>query len=204
MGDEICHGTETVSAVAIVAAAIQHLAKQGASFIFATHLHQLADITEINELERVRNVHLRVHHNKETGELIYDRNIMPGSGDPIYGLEVARAMGLDSAVLDQAEYFRRKILNIDKELVSTKKSHFNSGIYLDKCQICNAVAEETHHIGFQCHADGKNFIGHYHKNIMANLVPICHKCHMKVHRTKEIRIDGYKETNTGLKLIYEN
>src|SRR3990170_6803133 len=35
LGDEICHGTETVSAVSIVASAILHLSDRNSSFIFA-------------------------------------------------------------------------------------------------------------------------------------------------------------------------
>ena len=38
--DEISHGTETISALSIVASAIITLAKIKSNFIFATHLHQ--------------------------------------------------------------------------------------------------------------------------------------------------------------------
>ena len=39
-GDELCNGTETQSALAIVAAGILELTKKNTPFIFATHLHQ--------------------------------------------------------------------------------------------------------------------------------------------------------------------
>ena len=42
LGDEISHGTETLSGVAIVASAIGKLAKIRTLFLFATHLHQLS------------------------------------------------------------------------------------------------------------------------------------------------------------------
>lgn len=208
LGDEICHGTETISAVAIVASAIRHLSKCKSSFIFATHLHQLAGMEEIRELDNVKNFHLRVFYNQKEGELIYDRHLMPGSGDPIYGLEVAKAMQLDPDFLDEANKIRRKILDVGDEILSTRKSHFNSGVYLDKCQVCGEPAEETHHIGFQCHADEKNFLGHYHKNIMANLVPLCHECHLKVHigdkkTGTKLVIEGYQETSSGTRLNYK-
>lgn len=199
LGDEICHGTETISAISIVASAVNHLAKKGASFLFATHLHQLSNMEEIKRLSNVSNHHLRVIRDPQTGDLIYDRQLMPGSGDPIYGLEVAKAMGLSGDFIEEADKIRRKLLDISDEILSTRKSHFNPGIYLDKCQICGQKAEETHHIGFQCTAGDDNFIGHYHKNIMANLVPLCQTCHMEVHaKDSKLIIEGYKETSSGL------
>jgi DNA mismatch repair protein MutS len=44
LGDEISHGTETESALAIVASAILKLREIGSLFIFATHLHQLSRV----------------------------------------------------------------------------------------------------------------------------------------------------------------
>ena len=41
LGDEVCRGTETTSALAIVSSAINKFAKNGINFIFATHLHKL-------------------------------------------------------------------------------------------------------------------------------------------------------------------
>jgi len=208
LGDEICHGTETISGVAIVASAIKILATRESSFIFATHLHQLADMEEITTLTNVRNFHLRVFHDATAGNLVYDRNLMPGNGDPIYGLEVAKAMHMDPDFLQEANRIRQKLLKISTEILPIRKSHFNSGIYLDKCQICDADAEETHHIGFQCTADEEQFIGHYHKNIMANLVPLCTRCHRKVHigdkvSGTKLQIEGYVETSHGLQLQWE-
>lgn len=206
LGDEICHGTETVSGVAIVASAIRYLSKRKSSFIFATHLHQLADMEEIQELENVQNFHLRVFYDEKSGELVYDRNLIMGSGDPIYGLEVAKAMRLDREFLEEANKIRKKILGVDKELLSTRKSHFNRKIYLDRCQVCFERAVEVHHIGFQCTAGKTGMIEHYHKNIAANLVPLCKKCHLSVHHPestgKKIEIKGYILSSEGIKLDY--
>jgi len=208
LGDEICHGTETVSAVSIVASAILHLSDRNSSFIFATHLHQLNDIEEIQDLKNVSSYHLKVHYEIDTGELVYDRNLLPGSGDPIYGLEVAKAMQLDSDFIERANSIRKNIMNINPELMTTKKSRYNTNIYMDKCLICDGKAEHTHHIDFQCTANQHNFINHYHKNIDANLVPLCQLCHIKVHNPvdgKQYHIKGYIETSNGRKLeFYED
>lgn len=206
LGDEICHGTETISGISIVAAAIRYLSKKNSSFIFATHLHQLAEMNEITSLENVNNFHLRVKYEQESGKLIYDRNLMPGPGDPIYGLEVARAMQLDEEFLKDADKIRRKILDVDTEIYSTKKSHFNREVYVDKCQICSKQAEEVHHINFQCKADENHKIDHYHKNVKANLVAMCHNCHFKVHNpqkyTEKLDIRGYIQSTNGVELDY--
>ena len=44
---------------------------------------------------------------------------------------------------------------------------------MDKCGICNAEAEETHHIKEQQDADENKMIGSIHKNTLSNLVPLC-------------------------------
>lgn len=205
LGDEICHGTETVSAVSIVASAILHLSECSSSFIFATHLHQLNDIEEIQDLNNVESYHLKVHYDLDSGELVYDRNLLPGSGDPIYGLEVAKAMQLDSRFIERANSIRKNIMSVNPELLTTKKSRYNANIYMDKCLICEEKAEHTHHIDFQCTANQHNFINHYHKNIDANLVPLCQPCHIKVHNPvegKQFFINGYIETSNGRKLDF--
>ena len=51
LGDEISHSTETMSGLSIVASAILKLAKLEAIFVFATHLHQLPEIEEIQNLK---------------------------------------------------------------------------------------------------------------------------------------------------------
>ena len=40
IGDELCSGTESVSAISLVTAGVMQLAKNDTSFIFATHLHE--------------------------------------------------------------------------------------------------------------------------------------------------------------------
>jgi hypothetical protein len=131
--------------------------------------------------------------------------LLAGSGDPIYGLEVAKAMQLDAAFIERANSIRKNLMNINLELLTTKKSRYNTKIYMDKCLICDGKAEHTHHIDFQCTANQHNFINHYHKNIDANLVPLCQPCHIKVHNPvdgKQYNIKGYIETSNGRKLEF--
>ena len=70
LGDEISHGTETLSGVAIVASAIIKLAKHRSIFLFATHLHQLSTMKEITTLDNVVNLHLSVEYDEKKDKQI--------------------------------------------------------------------------------------------------------------------------------------
>ena len=49
IGDEICRGTENVSATALVASTVIELSKSKASFIFASHLHKIPKLKQIKK-----------------------------------------------------------------------------------------------------------------------------------------------------------
>lgn len=201
LGDELCSGTETHSAVSVVAAGIERLSSKKSSFIFATHLHQLSKLDIVNNLNNVKHFHLKVLIDPETKNLTYDRKLSEGSGSSIYGLEVCKAMGLDDDFLKTANKIRKSLLNIDDSILNNKKSKYNSNIYIDKCKICNALGEDIHHIKFQSTADENNMIGNYHMNTDNNLVCLCKSCHDKVHN-KNLEIFGYKQTSQGIVLDY--
>lgn len=65
LGDEISHSTETMSGVSIVASAILKLAKLESIFMFATHLHQLPELEEIQKLKNIICLHLSVMYEDE-------------------------------------------------------------------------------------------------------------------------------------------
>ena len=56
LGDEVCSGTETSSAVCIFASVLLKLNKLKASFIFATHFHELVNFTEIVAQEKQSDI----------------------------------------------------------------------------------------------------------------------------------------------------
>ena len=47
------------------------------------------------------------------------------------------------------------------------------------------VAEEMHHLQEQHLADENGRIGSIHKNHSANLMSLCEKCHLKMHRDQD-------------------
>ena len=114
LGDEIAHGTETLSALSIVASAVIKLAKKDINFVFATHLHQLMDLEEIKSLKNVVAKHLEVYFDGE--KLIYDRKLKDGSGSSVYGLEFAKSIYMDKEFLKTAEEIRKKLTKEYNEL----------------------------------------------------------------------------------------
>ena len=202
LGDEIAHGTETLSALSIVAGAVIKLSKKRINFVFATHLHKLMDLDEIKNLHNVVAKHLEVHFDGE--KLVYDRKLKNGSGSSIYGLEFAKSIYIDEEFLKTAEGIRKKLSNEynDIELLMKKKrSRYNKNLFLSTCAICGAVVEDVHHIKEKEKAK-EGFIGHIPVNHKYNLIPLCKKHHKMVHEGKII-IKGFVATSKGIELHYE-
>lgn len=203
LGDELCSGTEHISAVSIVSAGLKHLSEIHCSYIFTSHLHQLMDIPIVTNLENLSVYHLKIRYDEERDLLIYDRKLEEGSGPAIYGLEVCKAMGLDKSFISDARQIQLMISGDHPSLIHHKHSHYNSSIMMDACQICGKKSQlETHHIKEQKDADENGMIGSYHKNISHNLVNLCHDCHMAEHHGN-LTIKGYIQSNQGRILDYE-
>ena len=203
LGDELCSGTESVSALSIFASSVDHLVKKNTSFIFATHLHELCQLDEIKALHNsIKLYHLKVLYDKEKDRLVYNRKLEPGNGNAIYGLEVCKSMDMDSEFLEKANSIRKKIMGIDTTVLENKQSKYNTQLFIDRCMVCNEKAEDVHHIKFQCTADINKMIGHIQKDTRSNLVALCKPCHIKVHNDN-LTINGYIQTDHGLELDYE-
>lgn len=195
LGDELCSGTETTSALSIVYAGLYTLSKKKSTYIFTSHLHQLSKLNILEEIENLRIYHLQIKYDNNV--LIYDRKLKEGPGPSIYGITVCEALGLSKEFVDIAKNIQKKIEN----KTEIKTSVYNNNIIIDNCKICNNKAEETHHINEQCMANNDGNIKHFHKNINHNLVPLCKKCHLDTTHGKLI-IKGYIDTINGIKLNY--
>jgi DNA mismatch repair protein MutS len=210
IGDEVCRGTDNISATALVASAIVHLSKQKLSFIFATHLHDILSVKVIKELTNVQSYHLEVVNDKKTGDLIYNRTLQDGPGDPHYGIIVAKSIIQNNEYIDLACKIKNELIESYDSMISGKKSKYNSEIYIYKCNLCGERDKkshisnlETHHINFQKDCDNDDFVKnkkHLKKNDKANLIVLCTKCHDKIHNNK-IKLNGYISTSAGKKLL---
>ncbi|MBI4948553.1 MAG: DNA mismatch repair protein MutS [Deltaproteobacteria bacterium] len=99
--DEIGRGTSTFDGLSIAWAVVEHLHDKqtvAAKTLFATHYHELTDLSLTRE--RVKNYNMAV---KEWGDnIIFLRKVVPGGASRSYGIQVARLAGLPGEVIARA------------------------------------------------------------------------------------------------------
>ena len=97
--DEIGRGTSTYDGVAIAWAVSECLHNEiGCKTIFATHYHELTQLTE--SLAHARNFNVAV---REAGdEIVFLHRMEPGGADRSYGIHVGRLAGLPAPVVARA------------------------------------------------------------------------------------------------------
>jgi DNA mismatch repair protein MutS len=104
--DEIGRGTSTYDGVSIAWAVTEHIHDQvGCKTVFATHYHELTQLSD--EMPAVRNFNVRV---REVGEeILFLHTLEPGGADRSYGIEVGRLAGLPKPVLKRARALLRQL-----------------------------------------------------------------------------------------------
>ena len=204
LGDEISHSTETMSGLSIVASSILKLSKLEAIFVFATHLHQLPEIKEVEKLKNIIALHLSVIYKSEEDKLIFDRKLAYGSGSSMYGLEYAKSLHMDKEFLTVANDIRKKLTDdydSIERLSMRKTSKYNKNVYASSCVICGKACDDVHHIKEQARANKEGFIEHINANHKYNLIPLCKEHHKMVH-DGTINVNGFVATSKGLELHY--
>ncbi|MGH7885580.1 MAG: DNA mismatch repair protein MutS, partial [Thermodesulfobacteriota bacterium] len=116
--DEIGRGTSTFDGMSIAWAVSEYLHDIGCITLFATHYHELAQLSETRQ--KVKNFNVLVKENKD--EIIFLRKFVPGATSHSYGIQVARLAGVPNKVLNTA----KKIL-ISLEKLQSKLSESLSG-----------------------------------------------------------------------------
>jgi DNA mismatch repair protein MutS len=104
--DEIGRGTATFDGLSIAWAAIEHLHDSNrCRTLFATHYHELTALSA--KLPRMFNATVRV---KEwQGDVVFLHEVLPGSADRSYGIQVARLAGLPPPVIARAKAVLAKL-----------------------------------------------------------------------------------------------
>ena len=207
LGDELCSGTETESALSIFVSGLIEMHKNKSSFIFATHFHEIINYEEVNTLEQLSFKHMAVHYDRELDALVYDRKLMDGPGNRMYGLEVCKSLHLPDDFLEQAYQIRSKYFPDTKgELSHSISKKYNSKKIKGICELCKKeIGTEIHHLNAQKMADDDGFIetddgNVVHKNHPANLMSICEECHDNYHENDEEFILTRKKTSKGYKI----
>ncbi len=99
--DEIGRGTSTYDGLSIAWSVIEHISDPailGCRTLFATHYHELTDLSE--SMPGVFNCHVAVDDTQ--GEVIFLHQIREGGSDDSYGIEVARIAGVPDSVVKRA------------------------------------------------------------------------------------------------------
>ena len=186
LGDELCSGTETESALSIFVSGLTDLHRKNATFLFATHFHEILKFDEIKALTQIAIRHMAVHYDRESDCLVYDRVLREGAGNRLYGLEVAKSLHLPEEFIERAYKIRNKYFPDTKGALSSPSTKYNSAKLRGICEMCREdVAEEMHHLQEQHLADENGRIGSIHKNHSGNLMSLCEKCHLKMHREQD-------------------
>lgn len=99
--DEIGRGTSTFDGMAIARAVLEYTADRkrlGAKTMFATHYHELTELSD--EIFGISNFNVNVK--KRNGEIIFLRKISRGAAPGSYGVDVARLAGVPKEITDRA------------------------------------------------------------------------------------------------------
>ena len=202
LGDELCSGTESDSALSIFMAGLEHLTTSKSTYLFATHFHELVQLDEFKSMSDVQVYHMSVKYDANTKALTYDRKLKKGSGESMYGLEVCKALQLPDSFLKRAHEIRKKYNPRDKTVNEMKKSRYNSKKLVGLCELCKKEpASDVHHLQYQQDASSSGHIKGMHKNHVANLASLCKSCHDRIHEG-DIRM-RWTKTSGGYQLIEE-
>ena len=109
--DEIGRGTATFDGLSIAWATVEHLhGVNKCRALFATHFHELTALAV--RLDRLHNATARV---KEwDGDVVFLHEVVPGSADHSYGIQVAKLAGLPASVIERAKLVLAKLEQEDR------------------------------------------------------------------------------------------
>jgi DNA mismatch repair protein MutS len=108
--DEVGRGTSTFDGLSIAWAVVEYLhsLKEKPKTLFATHYHELTELSEI--LERVKNYHITVREWQDN--VVFLHKIAPGATDQSFGIHVAKIAGVPMPVIERA---KDVLLNLEKK-----------------------------------------------------------------------------------------
>ena len=200
LGDELCSGTESTSALSIFVSSLERLHTLASTFLFATHFHEILEYEEVKNLDAMKIYHMSVVFDREAKTLIYNRKLREGPGQSMYGLEVCKSLDLPEDFIERAYAIRNKYNKSNVSVLEAKKSRYNANKLRGLCELCNKnEGTEVHHLQYQKNAKDGIINNEFNKNHKANLINICEACHNKIHSLDhEFRIT---KTTNGYKLL---
>jgi DNA mismatch repair protein MutS len=120
--DEIGRGTSTYDGISIAWAISEYLHEHPsrAKTLFATHYHEINEMTET--FDRIKNYNVSVKELKY--DVLFLRKLVPGGSHHSFGIHVAKMAGMPQAVLNRANKILSRLekLHSSEELTDEMKS----------------------------------------------------------------------------------
>lgn len=106
--DEVGRGTSTYDGLSLAWAITEHIANNiKCRTLFATHYHELTELSEL--LVNVKNLNVAVREWQD--EVVFLHKILPGGTDKSYGIHVARLAGVPKSVTMRSSEILRDLEN---------------------------------------------------------------------------------------------
>lgn len=187
--DELFQGTEIASTIGLLIGIIHSFVQKNIQFFLSTHIHLISDVIEKEFKKRIRISHFEMndinllHSNNlvsNSANIFYNRKLKEGSGNPIYGIEIASQLQLPDEIIQIAKSHRQHV-TIEYNFKQNKISKYNKNIVMNECTICKSRKNlQVHHIYQQKHFDlNKNNNG-FTMNNKQNLIVVCFDCHRNI------------------------
>lgn len=104
--DEVGRGTSTFDGISIAWSIAEYIHdKIGARTLFATHYHELNELSE--RFNRIKNFKVEVREHAD--KIIFLRKVTPGTADHSYGIQVAQMAGLPEEVTERAKIILKQL-----------------------------------------------------------------------------------------------
>lgn len=129
--DEIGRGTSTYDGISIAWAIAEYIHEHPnvkAKTLFATHYHELNEMT--NQFERIKNFNVSV---KELGnKILFLRKLVAGGSEHSFGIHVAKLAGMPKQVIDRANTI---LVQLEKSHAGQEKKANKKGPVVDEMQL---------------------------------------------------------------------
>jgi len=138
--DEIGRGTSTYDGVSIAWAIAEYLHEHPtkAKTLFATHYHELNEMTE--QFPRVKNYNVSV---KESGKnVIFIRTLKEGGSEHSFGIHVAKMAGMPKQIVKKAEKILKQLESLRTKESNTKAITEDNDMQLSFFKLDDTILEE--------------------------------------------------------------
>lgn len=122
--DEIGRGTATFDGISIAWAITEYIHNSlGTKTLFATHYHELNELSDI--YSKVKNFQVQVIETQD--KILFTHKVIEGGADHSFGIYVAKMAGLPNIIISRADEILKSLeesaQNVNDKEISTKKAN---------------------------------------------------------------------------------